>query len=403
MFYLNPDLFSFMCLLCFFAAIHFGFLLRGNPMKIVDLRLTGLSGGTVEGGWAEELTPEDNINTIVEVITDEGLIGVGSAMTSSALVDASVKLLRPFLIGERTDEPARVSEKLRQHTFWQGRGGAVEHAISGIDIALWDLFGKVVNQPVGRLLGGFYRHKIKPYGSLLFDELDPLREKLKAAVARGFKAIKLGWKPFGRRDARTDEQLVQTARDAVGPAVELMVDAGGSDAFWPHGYKWALRTAQMLATYEVVWFEEALPPDDIAGFAELRRHSPLPITTGEVFTRRQSFWPLFQQHAVDIVQPDCTKCGGLTEAWRIAWMAYEHNIQWVPHGWNTAVGLAADLQMAGAMPVARYVEFLTPSPYMEELVTVPFKPDAEGFLPILDKPGLGIELNREAMKRYGGR
>jgi D-galactarolactone cycloisomerase len=372
-------------------------------MKIVDLKLTGLSGGTVEGGWAEELTPEDNINTIVEVIADAGLIGIGSAMTSSSLVEASVKLLRPFLIGERCDEPARVSEKLRQHTFWQGRGGAVEHAISGIDIALWDLFGKVVNQPVGRLLGGFYRNKIKPYGSLLFDEVGPLREKLKAAVARGFKAIKLGWKPFGRRDAKSDEQLIQTAREAVGPGVELMVDAGGSDAFWPHGYKWALRTAQMLAEYDVVWFEEALPPDDIAGFAELRRHSPLPITTGEVFTRRQSFWPLLQQHAVDIVQPDCTKCGGLTEAWRIAWMAYEHNIQWVPHGWNTAVGLAADLQMAGAMPVARYVEFLTPSPYMDELVTVPFRPDADGMLPILDKPGLGIELNQDAMKRYGGK
>jgi len=173
-------------------------------MKIIDLRLTGLSGGTVEGGWAEELTPEDNINTIVEVITDAGLIGVGSAMTSSSLVEASVKLLRPFLIGERADEPARVSEKLRQHTFWQGRGGAVEHAISGIDIALWDLFGKVVNQPVGRLLGGMYRNRIKPYGSLLFDEVDSLREKLKAAVARGFKAIKLGWKPFGRRDVKTD-------------------------------------------------------------------------------------------------------------------------------------------------------------------------------------------------------
>ncbi len=372
-------------------------------MKIIDLRLTGLSGGTVEGGWAEELTPEDNINTIVEVITDAGLIGIGSAMTSSSLVEASVKLLRPFLIGERADEPARVSEKLRQHTFWQGRGGAVEHAISGIDIALWDLFGKVVNQPVGRLLGGMYRNRIKPYGSLLFDEVDPLREKLKAAVARGFKAIKLGWKPFGRRDAKTDEQLVRTARETIGPGVELMVDAGGSEAFWPHGYKWALRTAQMLAKYDVVWFEEALPPDDIAGFVELRRHSPVPIATGEVFTRRQSFWPLFQQHAVDIVQPDCTKCGGLTEAWRIAWMAYEHNIQWVPHGWNTAVGLAADLQLAGAMPVAKYVEFLTPSPYMEELVTVPFKPDAEGFLPILDKPGLGIELNREAMMRFGGK
>src|SRR6478672_11558780 len=349
-------------------------------MKIADLRLTGLAGVTVEGGWANELTPEDNLHTIVEVITDDGLIGVGSAMTSKALVDASVRLLRPLLLNERADEPARVTEKLRQHTFWQGRGGAVEHAISGIDIALWDLFGKICNQPVARLLGGNYRDRIKPYGSLLFDEPDALRWKLTQAVGRGFRAIKLGWKPFGRRDAKTDEHLVHTAREAVGPDVELMVDAGGSDAFWPHGYKWALRTAQMLAEYDVVWFEEALPPDDLAGFAELRKHSPLPITTGEVLTRRQSFWPFLERHAVDIIQPDCTKCGGLTEAWRIAWMAYEHNIQWVPHGWNTAIGLAADLALAAATPVARYVEYLTPSPYIEEIIAEPFKVDAEGFL-----------------------
>jgi L-alanine-DL-glutamate epimerase-like enolase superfamily enzyme len=181
-----------------------------------------------------------------------------------------------------------------------------------------------------------------------------------------------------------------------------MVDAGGSEAFWPHGYKWALRTAQMLAAYDVVWFEEALPPDDIAGFTELRRHAPLPIATGEVLTRRQSFWPLLRQNAVDIVQPDCTKCGGLTEAWRIAWAAYEHNVQWVPHGWNTAVGLAADVQLACALPVATYVEFLTPSPYVDELIVTPFRPDADGFLALPDKPGLGIELNADAMRRFGG-
>ena len=139
-----------------------------------------------------------------------------------------------------------------------------------------------------------------------------------------------------------------------------MVDAGGSEQFWPHGYKWALETAKMLADYDIVWFEEALPPDDLEGFIELRRHSPVPIATGEVLTRRQSFRPFLERHAVDIIQPDCTKCGGLTEAWRIAWMAYDHNIQWVPHGWNTAIGLAADLQLSAAMPVARYVEYLTP-------------------------------------------
>src|SRR5438270_4699946 len=370
-------------------------------MKIVDIRLTGLSGGTVEGGWTEELTPEDDINTVVEVLTDEGLTGVGSAMTSKALVAGGVKLLWPLLIGERADEPARVSEKLRQSTFWQGRGGAVEHAISGIDIALWDLMGKICNQPVARLLGGCYRDKIKPYGSILFDEPGKLRAKLQATASRGFKAIKLGWRPFGRRDAKTDELLIQTARDAVGPDVEIMVDAGGSEQFWPHGYKWALQTAKMLANYDIVWFEEALPPDDIEGFIELRRHAPLPITTGEVLTRRQSFRPYIERGAVDIIQPDATKCGGLTEAWRIAWMAYEHNIQWVPHGWNTAVGLAADLALSAAMPVARYVEYLTPCPYLDELVTEPFRPDAEGYLTIPDRPGLGITLNPDALKRYG--
>jgi L-alanine-DL-glutamate epimerase-like enolase superfamily enzyme len=371
-------------------------------VKIVDVRLTGLAGGTVEGGWADELKPEDDIHTVVEVLTDEGLVGVGGAYNSKALIAAGVKLLWPLLVGERADEPARVTEKLRQATFWQGRGGAVEHAISGLDIALWDLMGKVTGQPVARLLGGCYRDRIKPYGSILFDEPPRLREKLHHAVSRGFRAIKMGWRPFGRRDSKTDELLVKTAREAVGPDVELMVDAGGSEQFWPHGYKWALETAKMLAEYDVVWFEEALPPDDLEGFVELRRHSPVPIATGEVLTRRQSFRPFLERGAVDVIQPDATKCGGLTEAWRISWMAYEHNVLWVPHGWNTAVGLAADLHLAAAMPVARYVEFLTPSPYLDELITEPFRPDAGGHLPIpTDRPGLGIELNPDALKRYG--
>lgn len=370
-------------------------------MKITDIRITGLAGGTVEGGWADELKPDDDVHTIIEVVTDEGLVGVGSAFTSKALVEGALKLLRPFLIGERADEPMRVSERLRQSTFWQGRGGSVEHAISGLDIALWDLMGKICKQPVSRLLGGNYRSKIKPYGSILFDEPPRLREKLQATVARGFKAIKLGWRPFGRRDSKTDELLMRTARDTVGPTVELMVDAGGSEQYWPHGYKWALQTAKMLANYDVVWFEEALPPDDLEGFIELRRHAPLPIATGEVLTRRQSFRPYIERRAVDVIQPDCTKCGGISEAIRIAWMAYENNVLYVPHGWNTAIGLAADLHLTAAVPVAKYVEYLTPTPYIDELIVNPFKPDAEGFLHVPEAPGLGIQLNPEALRKYG--
>src|SRR5207302_6796141 len=133
-----------------------------------------------------------------------------SAFTGKSLVEAAVRLLKPLWQDERADEPARVTEKLRQSLFWQGRGGSVEHAISGIDIALWDLFGKICNQPVSRLLGGNYRQRIKPYGSILFDEPDALRETLEATVARGFKAIKMGWRPFGRRDRRFDELLIGT-------------------------------------------------------------------------------------------------------------------------------------------------------------------------------------------------
>src|SRR5256885_12346962 len=178
-------------------------------MKIVDVRLTGLTGGTVDGGWPEDFRPEDDLHTILDVSTDEGLTGVGSVFTSKALTHGAVERLRPMLIGERADEPARVTEKLRQSMFWQGRGGSVEHAISGIDIALWDVFGKACGQPVSRLLGGRYRDRIKPYGSILFEEVPRLRERLQQTVARGFKATKPALPPFGRPAPPADELLTQ--------------------------------------------------------------------------------------------------------------------------------------------------------------------------------------------------
>lgn len=218
----------------------------------------------------------------------------------------------PFVIGENALEPERVSEKLHQMTFWNGRGGAITHTISGSDIALWDILGKATGQPVARLLGGYYRQKIKPDGSLLFDEPGKMRDTLHQAVERGFRALKLGWGPFGRVNAKIDEEPVKTERETVGPDVEIMVDAGGSQEFWPRRYKWALETARMLKDYGVIWFEEALPSDDIDDFVKLREHAPLLITSGEVLTGRQSFLPWIEQQAVDIIQPDLTKVGGLS-------------------------------------------------------------------------------------------
>ncbi|MGL4461413.1 MAG: mandelate racemase/muconate lactonizing enzyme family protein, partial [Planctomycetia bacterium] len=190
------------------------------------------------------------------------------------------------------------------------------------------------------------------------------------------------------------------ARETVGPDVDLLVDAGGSEEFWPHDYKWAVNTAKMLGDYGVGWFEEPLAPDDLEGFVKLREASPVPIAGGEVLVRRQSFLPFLQRGAFDIVQPDATKCGGLTEMRRIAQTADDCGAMVVPHGWNTAVGVAADLQFVASLPVAKYVEFLTPCKYIDDLLAAPMTLDADGYLAIPSGPGLGVELDRDGLKHY---
>jgi len=368
-------------------------------MNIRAIEALGLRGATPEGGWSSELTPDDCVHTLIIVRTDEGLTGIGSVFTSDHLVNAALRLLEPLYLGEHALEPMRVSEKLHQHTFWQVRGGSVTHAISGIDIALWDILGKATGQPVGRLLGGCYRERVKPYASLLMRAPDRMAEDLLVLKERGFRAFKIGWGPFGRESRAMDEAIVRAARDAIGPDCQLMVDAGGSDAHWGNRYKWALWAAEMLASYGVDWFEEPLHPDALEEYAMLRRAAPLPIAGGEVLTRRQSFLPWLRAGAFDIVQPDVTKVGGISEERRIAYMAEEHGARFIPHGWNTAIGLAADLQLATAFADTDLVEYCTGSPYIDDLTLGGWSLDSDGMLTIPTGPGLGVDLNREAVRR----
>lgn len=369
-------------------------------MKITEIRCAGLRGATPEGGWSNELRPDDCIHTLIVVHTDEGLTGLGSAFTSDALAKGALQILEPLYRGENALEPERVSEKLHQNTFWLGRGGSITHTISGIDIALWDILGQATGQPVGRLLGGVHRTRVRPYASLLMQEPKPLTDHLLSVKAQGFGAFKIGWGPFGRRNAALDEAIVKAAREAVGPDALLMVDAGASDAFWPQGYKWALRTADMLANYGVHWFEEALPPDALADYIALRRRAPLPISGGEVLTRRQSFQPWLEGGAFDIIQPDVTKVGGISEERRVGWMAQEHGVQMIPHGWNTAVGLAADLHLASAFPNTNLVEYLTGSPFIDDVTAGGWHLDEDGMLKIPTTPGLGLRLDLDAIAKY---
>jgi D-galactarolactone cycloisomerase len=371
-------------------------------IKITAIKAAGLRGSTPEGGWANEIKSDDCIHTLIVVYTDQGITGWGSSFTNDLLVEGALRILEPLLIGENALEPERVTEKLHANTFWMGRGGSVTHAISGINIALWDILGKATGQPVSRLLGGRYRERVLPYASLLMQEPQPLAAHLHAVQAQGFRAFKIGWGPFGRRSNLLDEQIVRAAREAVSDDALLMVDAGASDAFWQQGYKWALRAADMLADYGVKWFEEPLSPDNLADYVLLRSNARLPIAGGEVLTRRQSFVPWIQKGAFDIVQPDVTKVGGISEERRIAWMAHDHGVQFVPHGWNTALGLASDLHLASACPGSDLVEYLTGSPFIDDIVEVPWKVDSDGMLPVPSGPGLGISINLDKVEKYSG-
>ena len=282
-----------------------------------------------------------------------------------------------------------------------GRGGTLTHVISGIDIALWDILGKALGQPVSRLLGGTYQTRVKPYCSLLMEEPAAMRDVIAKFRAQGFTAFKIGWGPFGRRnDSKLDEAIIRAARDGIGGDAQLLVDAGASDAYWPQGLKWALRTAEMLKDHDVGWFEEALKPDAIDDFCHLRRLSPVPIAGGEVLTRRQSFIPWLTRGAFDIVQPDATKVGGISEQRRIAWLAQDFGVRYVGHGWNTALGVAADLQLAAALPGVDLVEFIGGSAYVDGILAEPFQRDSEGYIAIPQRPGLGVALDREKIARY---
>jgi D-galactarolactone cycloisomerase len=345
-------------------------------------------------------TPDRNFHVFLELHTDAGAAGWGAAFSQTGQVLGALGWLKRFVVGESPLEIERVTEKLHQVSFWLGRGGAMTHAVSAVNVALWDAAGKILGQPVHVLLGGKLHAVVPAYGSVLFHPVETLAERISQMRDNGFRAMKLGWEPFGRGSLAEDEKLVAAARKAAGEDVTLLIDAGGSAPYWPMRFKDALERARMLAGYAVYWFEEPLAPDDIEGYARLTDASPVKIAHGETLTRRQTFDPYFQRRAMDIAQPDVAKVGGLSEMRRIAWAAEIRGIDLVPHGWNTALGVAADLHLTSTLSSRTFVEFNVGNPLVEELVETPFRLDADGCLTVPDKPGLGIEIDREKLRKY---
>jgi L-alanine-DL-glutamate epimerase-like enolase superfamily enzyme len=342
---------------------------------------------------------------IVQVHTDSGVTGIGEAHTMPlalrAIIDAPVSQsasqgLKQLLLGEDPRNIDYLWDKMFDHTAVLGRRGVVLHAISAIDIALWDILGKHLGVPVFQLLGGRRRDSVLAYASDLMPETE--RDLLASAARlteRGFRAMKFGWGGLGADQPR-DRRLLAQLRSVVGDEVDLMLDLGV-----PVPFDTALLYAQAAADEGLAFLEEPLSTDDLGGYARLTRISPVPIATGEKETTRFSFIDLMDRGGLRIVQPDLARAGGITEARRIAAAAETRGCAVIPHSWATDILLAATLHFLASIKEARYLEYnVMDNPLRTHLLVEPITPDAGGRVAVPTGPGLGIELNLETMDRY---
>jgi L-alanine-DL-glutamate epimerase-like enolase superfamily enzyme len=342
---------------------------------------------------------------LIRIETDAGITGFGEVDSLPPVVKAIVDAppshaiasgLRHLLIGENPLEIDRLWHKLYRGSIYYGRQGPAIHAISGIDIALWDIKGKSLGQPIHRLLGGPHRAAIRAYASTLMpDTPDETARVVAELVERGFTAVKLGWGPFGR-DADLDVELVRAARQAAGDEVELMVDIGLG---WPNADH-AIRQVRRFEEYRPYWVEEPLWPDDVAGYRKLADAVETRIACGEEDATRWGFAQLMKRGRVDVIQPDVTRAGGISECLRIAQLAELHGVAMVPHAWSTGIIKAASLHLLGAMAQATFLEYCVQETALNQLLTVERFPVVDGMVALTDRPGLGIEIDEDVVRRY---
>ena len=342
---------------------------------------------------------------IVRVHTDEGITGIGEV--DSAPLAAQGAILGPYshstacglkqlLMGEDPFETERLWAKMYRANIYGGRFGAGFHAMSGVDMALWDIKGKKLGLPVWKLLGGGFRDKIRCYASSLFGETpEATRDLARRYRDMGFTAVKFGWAPMGR-DAATDVALVAKAREGLGDSPDLMIDAG---LVWDA--KIAIQRAKAFSEYNIFWLEEPLAPDDYAGYRKLTQATEVRIAAGEEESGRQTFRRLIVEGGIDVVQVDLTRCGGFTEAMKIAALAADYGLPVANHGFTTYINVAAALHWLNSVPNALIAEFVAQegTTLREHLTRKPIRAK-DGFLPIPQEPGLGMELNDEALARF---
>ena len=358
---------------------------------------------------------------VVRVYTDDGIVGIGETDTNPWATKAYIESpsthimsvgLRELLVGEDPLQTEALWDKMYEATAMSGRRGLGICAIGALDMALWDVKGKAFGKPVWELLGGAKQPRIRPYASLLpkgntiEEYTENLIDKLVQAKGDGFTAAKLEVcvnGPYSHMGLQEDDseivKIVAACREAVGENMILMVDV----AYCWNDWRAALRTIQQLEQYDIYFFETPLRSDDLDGYAALADRSPVRIAAGEWLQTRFEFKDLIDRGRVDIVQPDIGRVGGLTEAKRVVDYGSLRGKLVVPHCWKTGIGIAASAHLAATASNCPFIEFL-PGDLSESALRRELVRDevgmVDGYIPLPRKPGLGIELSDDAIKKY---
>jgi L-alanine-DL-glutamate epimerase-like enolase superfamily enzyme len=341
---------------------------------------------------------------IVKVSTDAGITGIGEVDSSPLAVKGAIEGpfshstttgLRNVVLGEDPFETEYLWHKMYRANIYSGRRGIAIHAMSGIDMALWDIKGKALGLPVWKLLGGGFHKRLRCYASSLFGGTPQETHDMALRFRdRGLRAVKFGWGPIGR-DAKVDVEFVQQARKGLGDDVDLLIDAG---------LAWDARTAILRARafedFNIFWLEEPLQPDDYDGYRKLSESTHLRIAAGEEESNRLSYIDLMDRGKIDVVQIDLTRCGGFTEAMKIASLAQDRGLVVANHGFSTYINVAAALHFLNSIPNALIVEFVAQEgTTLRDSLTLQKFHAEEGYLKIPDAPGLGIDLDEKVVQQ----
>jgi L-alanine-DL-glutamate epimerase-like enolase superfamily enzyme len=378
----------------------------------------------LDPGYDAEATSSNQDTIVVELETDDGLVGIGETDLNAWIARACIQApathtmdrgLGELVVGMDPTDPEACWNELYVGTAMTGRRGALIHALGAIDMALWDLAGKAAGVPTWRLLGDARpENALVPYASLL-PAADAGWEGFAEALAgqaidaskRGFRAAKLELLTRGpyRHSGLSipDERLVEViaaVRQATGPGFAIMVDVGYGWEDWHE----ALAVIETWDPHDVFFVETPLWSDDIDGYAELVRHSPIPIAAGEWLATHLEFAAYTARNALHVLQPDVGRVGGLSEARRVTRLASDNGLTVVPHGWKTGITVAATAHLAAVTPHLPYFEFVPPSMaesrLRRELVRDELVLRDDGTLPLPSRPGLGIELDRERLAEF---